>query len=151
MLVSQETFDRSQELFEAKGRTRYARQNRDRGRHREDRGAQTRSRGRRSSIGGDRSGEAEAEDQDLAERLERIPDLIKQLRKAPRKVKRQVFEAFELRIAYDKVERRIEVTATVSEATAEAFDDKKALLAEGLPVTVREVAGVGFEPTTSGL
>ncbi len=73
------------------------------------------------------------------------------LRKAPHKVKRQVFEAFELRVAYDKVERRIEVSATVSEAVAEAFDDKKALLAEGLPVTVRDIAGVGFEPTTSGL
>ncbi len=55
------------------------------------------------------------------------------------------------RVTYDKVERRIEISATVSEAVAVAFDDKKALTAEGLSVTVRDIAGAGFEPATSGL
>ena len=64
--------------------------------------------------------EEQAEDEDLAERLKHLPDLSKQLRKAPRAVKRQMFEAFDLRITYEKVERRIEISATVSEAVAEA-------------------------------
>lgn len=39
----------------------------------------------------------------------------------PHGVQRQVFEAFGLQIAYDKVERRIEISATVSETVADAF------------------------------
>jgi hypothetical protein len=42
-------------------------------------------------------------------------------------VQRQVFEAFELEILYDKAERRIEISATVSEAVAEAFNKQRAL------------------------
>jgi hypothetical protein len=76
--------------------------------------------------------------------------VAEELGKAPRGIKRQVFEAFDRRIAYDKVERRIEISATVSEAVAEAFEDKRTLLA-GVSVTVRDIAGAGFEPATSGL
>ena len=72
-------------------------------------------------------------------------------RSGPSAVKRQVFEAFDLQIAYDKAERRVELTATVSEAVADAFENAKALQAEGFSVVVTNIAGVGFEPTTSGL
>ena len=46
-------------------------------------------------------------------------------------MKRQVFESFDLQIAYDKVGRRIEISATVSEAVADAFENAKALQTEG--------------------
>lgn len=45
-----------------------------------------------------------------------MPDLSKALREAPTAVKRQTFQAFDLQIAYDKAERRVEISATVSEA-----------------------------------
>jgi hypothetical protein len=44
--------------------------------------------------------------------------LTKALREASSEVQRQVFEAFELQILYDKAERRIEISATVPEAVA---------------------------------
>jgi len=78
------------------------------------------------------------EDDLLAERLARIPDLTESLRNAPREVKRQTFEAFELRIAFDKAARRIEISATIAEAVAQAFENTKALQAEGFQVTVSD-------------
>jgi hypothetical protein len=49
-------------------------------------------------------------------------------RKAPpSNAQRQAFEAFDLQIAYDKVGRRIEISATVSEGVADAFENAKAL------------------------
>jgi hypothetical protein len=99
--------------------------------------------------------EQEAEAEGLAERLANIPDLTEQLRKATRAVQRQVFEAFGLEIRFDKAERRIEVSATISEAVADAFENTKTLRAEGLQladgVTVSDIAGAGFEPATFGL
>ena len=59
-------------------------------------------------------------------------------------VQRQVFEAFDLQIAYDKVGRRIEISATVSEAVADAFENAKALQKEGSAVVVRDIAGARF-------
>jgi len=56
-----------------------------------------------------------AEDEELAAQLARIPDLSEALRKATPGAKRQVFQAFELQIAYDKPERWVELSATVSE------------------------------------
>jgi hypothetical protein len=38
-----------------------------------------------------------------------------------------VFEAFDLQITYDEAERPIEISATVSEAVAGAFDESRAL------------------------
>jgi len=80
------------------------------------------------------------------------------LRDAPPAIKRQTFEAFNLKIAYDKAERRIEVSAAVTEAVADAFKNTKALREEGLrveggglAVTVSDIAGAGFEPATFGL
>ena len=49
--------------------------------------------------------------------------------------KRQTFDAFGLRIEFDKAERRIEISATISEAVADAFENTKALQAEGFQVT----------------
>ncbi len=80
-----------------------------------------------------------------------MPDLTQALRDASPAIKRQVFSAFDIQIAYDKVERRVEVSATVSAAVADAFENAKALQAEGSSVVVRDIAGAGFEPATSGL
>jgi hypothetical protein len=43
------------------------------------------------------------------------------------------------------------VSASVSEAVAEAFENAKTLLSEGSQVVVTDIAGAGFEPATSGL
>jgi hypothetical protein len=56
-------------------------------------------------------------------------------------VRRQVFEAFDLEVLYGKAGREIEISATVSEAVANAFEKQKALPKEGSLVVVREVAG----------
>jgi hypothetical protein len=93
----------------------------------------------------------EAEADELSAQLARMPDLTKALREAPPEVQRQVFQAFELEILYDKAEQRIEITATVSEAVANAFEKQKALPKEGSLVVVRDIAGAGFEPATFGL
>jgi DNA invertase Pin-like site-specific DNA recombinase len=90
-------------------------------------------------------GEQETEADDLAGRLDRLPNLADQLRDAPRETQRQTFEAFDLEISFDKAERRIEVSATVTEAVAQAFENTKALRDGGLPVTVCDIAGAGFE------
>ncbi len=93
----------------------------------------------------------EAEDEHLHERLAQIPDLSKALRDAPPEIKIQTFDAFGLRIELDKAERRIEISATVAQAVADAFENTKALQTEGFGVTRRDIAGAGFEPATFGL
>jgi len=93
----------------------------------------------------------EAEDGYLAERLAQLPDLTEALRTAPPEVKRQTFDAFELRISFNKADRRIEISATVAQAVAEAFENTKALQSEGFQVTTGDIAGAGFEPATFGL
>lgn len=54
------------------------------------------------------------------------------------------FASFDLQIAYDKAQRRVELTATVSEAVADAFENAKALQAEGSSVVVTDIAGARF-------
>ena len=66
------------------------------------------------------------------------------LAKAGPEIQRQVFEAFELQITYDKVGRRIEISATVSTTIADAFENAKALQKEGSVVVARDIAGAGF-------
>jgi hypothetical protein len=73
-----------------------------------------------------------------------VPDLGKALAEATPEVQRQVFQAFDLRIAYDKVGRRIEISASVSEAVANAFENAKALQKEGSAVVTRDIAGARF-------
>jgi hypothetical protein len=73
-----------------------------------------------------------------------MPDLSKELRKAPLELKRQVFEAFDLKVLYDKLEKRIEISATVSEAVAEAFTNAKDLPKEVHRVAQRDIAGARY-------
>ncbi len=93
----------------------------------------------------------EPDTDELIAALSRVPDLSQALRDAPMKLKRQVFEAFCLEVRYDKVERRIEISATVAEAVAKAFENAKDLPEEVSSVTTRDIAGAGFEPATFGL
>lgn len=79
------------------------------------------------ALGGIGAERQDAEDKELTQHLARIPDLGAALREAPVAIKRQVFESFDLQIAYDKAERRVELSATVSEAVADAFENAKAL------------------------
>ena len=95
--------------------------------------------------------ETEAEEADLNARLSKLPDLTEQLRNAPREIQRQTYEAFGLRIEFDKVEKRIEISATVTQAVADAFENTRALQEGGLTVTTSDIAGAGFEPATFGL
>jgi len=88
--------------------------------------------------------EADEETDDLSERLARIPDLAQQLRDAPRDIQRQTYEAFDLRIDFDKAANILSVSASVTEAVAQAFEDTKALREGGLPVTVSDIAGARF-------
>jgi hypothetical protein len=91
-----------------------------------------------AEIGGDqREIEAEA----LTAQLERIPDLGESPRSATPEVQRQVFEAFELEILYDKANRKVEISATVSGTVADAFQKQKALPKEGSLVVPSDIAG----------
>ena len=78
-------------------------------------------------------GEAHDADQ-VAEALERVPNLSEALAAAPPKLKRQVFEA----------ERLIEISATVSEAVATAFQNAKDLQKEVPCVTTNGIAGARY-------
>ena len=94
-----------------------------------------------AEVGAERE---EMEDDELVKQLARVPDLSQALAEATPEVQRQVFQAFDLQIAYDKVGRRIEISATVSEAVANAFENAKALQKEGSAVVVRDIAGARF-------
>jgi hypothetical protein len=52
-----------------------------------------------------------------------------------------VFEAFGVEVRFDKAERRIEITATVSEAVADAFQNAKDLQKEVPCVATNGIAG----------
>jgi hypothetical protein len=45
---------------------------------------------------------------------------------------------------YDKVEGRVEISATVSQAVADAFQNAKALQMEGSQVVARDIAGARY-------
>ena len=70
--------------------------------------------------------------EDASALLARLPDLSQALHRAPAELKRQVFDAFQLSITYDKVERRIEISATITEAVAQALENAKDLPEGGL-------------------
>jgi site-specific DNA recombinase len=95
--------------------------------------------------------QGEAEDEELERRLAAVPDLSESLRTASPQVKRQIFEAFDLQIAVDRTEGRVEISATVSEEVAKALNTKDPLAREGLAVVPKDIAGAGFEPATFGL
>ena len=98
-----------------------------------------------ADLGGERG---EAEDEELERRLAAVPDLSESLRRASPQIKRQVFEAFDLQIAVDQTEGRVEISATVSEEVARALNTKDPLAREGLAVVPKDIAGAGFEPAT---
>ncbi len=68
--------------------------------------------------------QGEAEDEELERRLAAIPDLSESLQTASPQIKRQVFKAFDLQIAVDRTEGRVEISATVSEHVAKALKHK---------------------------
>jgi site-specific DNA recombinase len=59
--------------------------------------------------------------EELADALERLPDLSEQLRSATPEVQRQVFDAFSLRVEYDRTQEVVRVSATVTEQVARAL------------------------------
>jgi hypothetical protein len=65
--------------------------------------------------------ELPADDAALSRNLDRLPDLSKALRGATPDVQRQVFDAFALRVEYDRVEGRARISASVDDAVAEAL------------------------------
>ncbi len=79
------------------------------------------------------------------------PDLAAALHQAPTELKRQVFDAFCLQITYDKPSRRIEISATITQAIADTLENAKDLPQEVSSVAQRDIAGAGFEPATFGL
>jgi len=89
---------------------------------------------------------AEPDADELIAALSRVPDLSQAVRDAPMELKRQVFEAFCLEVRYDTVERRIEISATVAEAVAKAFENAKDLPEEVSSVTTRDIAGARYVP-----
>ncbi|MBK5111839.1 MAG: hypothetical protein JJE10_10880 [Thermoleophilia bacterium] len=68
----------------------------------------------------------------------------KSLRTASTQIKQQVFKAFDLQIAYDKPEDRVEISATVSEEIAQALEDSEDVFAEGSAVSLTDIAGARF-------
>ena len=95
--------------------------------------------------------QAAADHADLTASLERLPDLTQQLRDATPEVKRALFDAFELRIVYDKTQNRVQISATITEAVAETLQNAKDLPKEAFTVPQKDIAGAGFEPATFGL
>jgi hypothetical protein len=84
--------------------------------------------------------QVQAEDALVAERLSRLSDLSEQLSAASPEIKRQMFQAFQTRIEFDKAGGRIGISVTVTEAVARAFTD-----ADGtLVVPVGDIAGAGL-------
>jgi site-specific DNA recombinase len=55
---------------------------------------------------------------DMGATLAKLPDLSDALREAPDDTKRRLFDSFDVRLVYDKIEGRIEISATVTEAVA---------------------------------
>jgi len=78
--------------------------------------------------------------------LSQLPDLSDALHEAPRELKRQVFDAFCLQITYDKVNRRIEISATITETVAQALENAKDLPTEVSSVARRDIAGARYVP-----
>jgi hypothetical protein len=83
-------------------------------------------------------------DEDPAALLARIPNHA--LRQASPEIKRQVFDAFGLQVTYDKTARRIEISATITEAIAEALHNAEHLPEEVSSVAQGDIAGARYVP-----
>jgi hypothetical protein len=58
------------------------------------------------------------ERQDPAALLDQVPDLSERLRDAPNSTKRALFDAFDLRVVYDKADDRLSISAKLTETVA---------------------------------
>jgi site-specific DNA recombinase len=85
-------------------------------------------------------------DEDPAALLARIPSLAHALRQAPPEIKRQVFDAFGLKVTYDKTARHIEIRATITEAIGQALHNAEDLPEEVSNVAHKDIAGARFVP-----
>jgi site-specific DNA recombinase len=65
--------------------------------------------------------ELPADNTSLAKNLDRLPDLNEALRRATPDIQRKVFEAFALRIEYDRTTSRARISATIDDALADAL------------------------------
>jgi site-specific DNA recombinase len=63
------------------------------------------------------------ERQDPAVVLDQVPDLAERLRGADNATKRALFDAFDLRVVYDKASDRLSISATLTEAVAKMLRD----------------------------
>ncbi len=63
------------------------------------------------------------ERQDPAVVLDQVPDLAERLSGADNATKRALFDAFDLRVAYDKASDRLSISATLTEAVAKMLRD----------------------------
>jgi hypothetical protein len=98
-------------------------------------------------IGAERE---EAEAEELSEELARVPDLTKALRDASPEVQRQVFEAFELEILYDRGRAEDRDFGHRLGNRCQRFRKEESLRRRALLV-LSDIAGAGFEPATFGL
>ena len=60
---------------------------------------------------------------DPAALLDQVPDLSERLRDADDATKRALFDAFDLRVVYDKASDRLSISATLTEAVAKMLRD----------------------------
>jgi hypothetical protein len=90
--------------------------------------------------------EAPSDHEALAATLERLPDLSEQLRRATPEIKRALFDAFELIVVYDKTRRRVQISATITEAVAQTLQNAEDLPTEALNVPQTDISGEGFDP-----
>jgi hypothetical protein len=83
--------------------------------------------------------------QTLASTLDRLPNLSESLKRASRDTKRAVFDAFELRIVYDKVQNGIQISATITETVAATLENEQGLPEEAFAVARKDIAGAGLK------
>jgi hypothetical protein len=75
--------------------------------------------------------------------FDQVPDLSDRLRDADKATKRALFDAFDLRVVYDKASDRLSISATLTEAVA-------AMLRNGLePLCNRLLRGTDSHTTTT--
>jgi site-specific DNA recombinase len=77
--------------------------------------------------------------------LHRLPDLSDALRDAPPETKRLFFDAFDLRVIFDKAEGRLQISATITEALADLLQEPR-----DLALCVRPLRGWDSNPQPTG-
>jgi hypothetical protein len=72
------------------------------------------------------------ERQDPAAVLDQVPDLSERLRDADNATKRTLYDAFDLRVVYDKASDRLSISATLTEAVAATASSRRAIVTPGV-------------------